>query len=220
MSSLQMKLTVIILTIFLVSLGAMGGLNYWQANKMLAAAIDSEVKLIALNEAEEIGDWLEGRLGEMTMMAVAPVVQGGDRAAIMPFLVNAAKANKISDTIGYILPDGSNFNSSGATGSLADRDYFRKAIRGETAVSDPLISKSTGHLVTVVAAPVKVGNAVTAVRNGAVDMQKLTEEVLSVKIGKTGYVYVTQGDGLVIIHQNKDLAMKYNPLKDEKAHPE
>jgi methyl-accepting chemotaxis protein len=219
MSSLQTKLTVIILTIFLVALGALGGLNYWQANKMLTQAIYDDAKSIVHYEAENIGDWLESRLNDMEMMAVAPMIQGGDRAAIMPYLASAAKANKEYDTIGYILPDGSYFNSTGATGSLADRDYFQKAVKGEKAISDPMLSRSTGHLVTVVAVPVKAGNTVTAVLYGAVDMQRLTEEVLSVKIGKTGYVYATQGDGLFILHPNKDLAMKYNPLKDDKGAP-
>jgi methyl-accepting chemotaxis protein len=94
------------------------------------------------------------------------------------------------------------------------------AIKGEAAISDPVASRSTGHLVTVVAAPVKSGNKVTAVLYGAIDMQGLTKEVLDVKIGKTGYVYVVRGDGMVIIHPNKDLPMKYNPTQDANAHPE
>ncbi len=216
MTSLQTKLTVIILAIFLVSLGALGGLNYWQANRMLTEAIFDGLQERAVAEGGNVGDWLESRLNEIAMMAVAPIVQGGDRNAIMPFLINAAKANKAYDTIGYIYPDGSYINSSGATGSLADRDYFKKAIKGEAAISDPMLSRSTGHLVTVVAAPVKVDGRVAAVLYGATDMQSITKEVLDVKVGKTGYAYVVQGDGTVIIHPNKDLVMKYNPAKDEK----
>jgi len=220
MTSLQAKLTAIILTIFIVSLGALGGLNYWQANKMLTESINNNLMAIANNKAEHIGDWLQARLGEITMLAAAPVVLGGKQEDIMPFLVSSAKANKVYDTIGYIYPDGSYINSSGTKGSLADREYFKMAIKGEAAISDPVASRSTGHLVTVVAAPVKSGNKVTAVLYGAIDMQGLTKEVLDVKIGKTGYVYVVRGDGMVIIHPNKDLPMKYNPTQDANAHPE
>ncbi|MDR7869073.1 MAG: methyl-accepting chemotaxis protein [Sporomusaceae bacterium] len=218
MNSLQTKLTVIILTIFLVAMGALGGLNYWQANKMLTEQIFADLGDMAKAEGGNIGDWLEARMGEMTMMAVAPVIQGGKAEEIMPFLVNAAKANKVYDTIGYILPDGSYINSSGAKGSLADRDYFKKAIKGEATVSDPMISRSTGHPVTVVAVPVKAADGrIVAVLYGALDMQAITKEVLEVKVGKTGYAYVIQGDGTIIMHPNKDLVMKYNPAKDDKS---
>ncbi len=219
-TSLQTKLTVIILTIFVISLGALGGLNYWQANRMLIENIYGELQTTARNEAGNIGGWLAARQGEMAMMAVAPVIQGGKQEDILPFLANAAKANKAYDTIGYIRPDGSYFNSGGATGSLADRDYFKKAVNGEASISDPLLSKSTGHRVTVVAIPVKTDGRVAAVLYGAVDLEKLAQEVQAVKIAKTGYVYVSQGDGTIIAHPNKELVMKYNPLKDEKTHPE
>lgn len=217
MNSLQTKLTVIILSIFLIAMGALGGLNYWQANKMLTEKIFEDLQEMAKNEGETVGDFFESRLNEIGMMAVAPVILNGKAEEITPFLVNAAKANKAYDTIGYILPDGSYINSSGAKGSLADRDYFKKAIKGETVISDPIISRSTGHPVAVVAAPVKANGQVVAVLYGAVDMQAITKEVLEVKVGKTGYAYVIQGDGTMIIHPNKDLVMKYNPAKDDKS---
>jgi methyl-accepting chemotaxis protein len=106
MTSLQAKLTAIILTIFIVSLGALGGLNYWQANKMLTESINNNLMAIANNKAEHIGDWLQARLGEITMLAAAPVVLGGKQEDIMPFLVSSAKANKVYDTIGYIYRTG------------------------------------------------------------------------------------------------------------------
>ncbi len=217
MKSLQTKLTAVVLTIVVIALGALGALSYWQANNMLTESIFESLKTRAVNEGKNVGDWLESRQNEITMLASAPVVLAGDRAAIMPFLVNAAKANKAYDTIGYILPDGSYINSSGATGSLADRDYFKKAVKGEPAISDPMVSRSTGRMVSVVAVPVKVDNRVVAVLYGATDMQKITAEVMGVKVGKTGYAYAVQGDGTVIMHPNKDLVMKYNPVKDEKT---
>ncbi len=221
MNSLQTKLTVIILAIFLIAMGALGGLNYWQANKMLTDSIYSDMKGTAHNEAGNIGDWLAARLDEMAMMAVAPVIQGGKAEEIVPFLASATReANGIYDGINYATPDGVAYNPKGGTFNVAERPYFKQAISGKATISDPLVTKDTGHTVTTIAVPVKVNGRVVGVLFGGANLSSITKEALDVKVGKTGYVYVVQGDGLFIIHPNKDLVMKYNPMKDEKGAPE
>ena len=217
MKSLQTKLTVIILAIFVVALGALGGLNYWKARSIMIDMVTDELATKAAGSAGDVGDWLDARRNEMEVMAVAPAVINGDRAAIMPFLASVAKANKEYDAIGYALPSGEAVNSAGAALNLADRDYFQRALKGEASISNPVVSKTTGHLVAVVAIPVKADGRVTGVLYGSVDMEGLTKKLMAVKIGKTGYVYMVQNDGLMIVHPNKELAMKTNVLQDKSA---
>ena len=217
MKSIQTRLTVTILAIFLVALGALGGLNYWRARSIITETITANMATTARTSAEAIGDWLEAREAEMAIMSEAPAVQSGDPDAIRPFLVNVAKANPIYDAVGYIQPNGQFINSSGATGSLADRDYFPKVMKGETVASDPVVAKSTGHLVSVIAVPIKVNGAVVGAIYGTVDMGGLTKKVAEIKVGKTGYAYVMQADGLTIIHPDKEFAMKVNGLTDAKT---
>jgi methyl-accepting chemotaxis protein len=216
MKSIQTRLTVVILLIFLIALGAMGGLNYWKAREIITANIAADMADTAVGAAGDIGDWLAARKAEVSIMAVAPVIRSGNADAILPFLQNVAKENKVYDSIGYIRPDGSYINSTGATGSLADRDYFPKAMRGETVISDPVIARSTGHLVAIVAVPVKADGKVAGVIYGSVDMEGLGKKVLSIKIGQTGYAYVMQENGLTIIHPDKEVAMKMNAVSEPK----
>ena len=44
-------------------------------------------------------------------------------------------------------------------------------------------------------------------------------KVLATKIGKSGYSYVVQGDGLVIIHPDNEAVLKLNTLNDPKISP-
>jgi len=219
MKSLQTKLMVTILIIVFVSLGALGGLNYWKARDIITENLTKNMREMAENNAGDVGDWLEARKDEMTVMSLAPVVLAGNKEAIAPFLANVAKAKTVYDSVGFASPDGAYVSSSRTTGSIGDRDYFKKALLGETSVSDPVISKSSGHMVTVVAIPVQADGKVIGVLYGAVDMASLTKKVLSVKVGQTGYSYVLQGDGLVIIHPNKDFAMKLNGAQDNSLPP-
>jgi methyl-accepting chemotaxis protein len=219
MKSIQAKLTITILAIFLVALSILGGLNYWKAREIITQSITNDMEKIAVNSAADIGDWLDARKAEMTIMTEAPFVQTGNREAIVPFLINVAKADKTYDGISYATMNGDYVNSLGVTGNVADREYFKKALTGEAAISDPLVSKSSGHLVTVAAVPVMVGGKVTGVLYGAVDMAGLTKKVLAIKAGNTGYACVIQGDGLTIIHPDKKVAMKTNSLTDSNIHP-
>ncbi|MDT8904081.1 methyl-accepting chemotaxis protein [Anaeroselena agilis] len=216
-NSLQTRLTVIILAIFLISLGALGGINHWQAERMLAKSIDSGLATLATMTGESMGDWLDGVKLELSGMANAPVFQSGDPAAIVPFLQTLAMNNKKYESFAYVNPAGFFNNNTGASGDLSHRAYIRQALAGVPAISDPVVSKATGRMVVVVAVPVKTAGKVTGALFGAVDIDSLTKRLLEVKAGKTGYAFVVRGDGLMIIHPNKDLAMKINVLEDKSA---
>ncbi|TWH46082.1 methyl-accepting chemotaxis protein [Sporomusa sp. KB1] len=219
MKSIQTKLTVSILIIFFVALSVLGGLNYWKAKEIIIENLRHDMAVQAKTGAGDVADWLEARKAEMAIMSVSAVVQSGDREKIIPFMVNVAKANQQYDTIGYVDPSGAYVTSLGTANNAADREYFQRAVKGEVFISDPLMSKDTGHLVTVVAVPVKVNDKVTGVLFGAINMEALSQKVMSVKMGQTGYGYVVQGDGLTIIHPNKDNVMKVNSLQDSTSSP-
>lgn len=219
MRSIQTRLIVTILIIFLVALGTLGGLNYWKARDIISESVITEIVKEAEGSAQDIGDWLDARRGEIAIMSVAPVVQGGNSEAIFPFLVNASKENSLYDAICYADLNGSFVNSAGAKGSIADREYFQRAIRGQVAFSNPVVSKSTGHLIAPVAVPVKADGKVSGVVYGTISLEGLTKKVLAMKVGQTGYAFVIQKDGLTIIHPNQDQAMKTNLLTDSNVPP-
>ena len=219
MKSIQMKLTVTILAIFVVAMATLGGLNYWKARQIIISNLNAEITTLTNNSANDVNDWLETRKSEMLVMAVAPVVQSGNVEAIKPFLVNVANANKFYTTIGYIAPNGAYVNSIGTAGSLADRDYFSRAIKGETVISDPVIAKSTGSLVAVAAIPVKVDGRVTGVVYGSIDLAAIGKKTAEIKVGKTGFAFLLKGDGVTIANPNKELIMKDNLLKGANTPP-
>ena len=98
--SIQTKLTVTILVIFLVALGTLGGLNYWKARSIITENVQKEMAELAVSSAGSVGDWLEARKGEVSVMASSPAIQSGDLAQIVPFLNNVAKDNNAYNAIG------------------------------------------------------------------------------------------------------------------------
>ncbi len=59
MKSIQTKLTVTILVIFVIAMGVLGGLNYWKAHEIIYNDIRKSMENTAVSSANYIGDWLE-----------------------------------------------------------------------------------------------------------------------------------------------------------------
>lgn len=174
---------------------------------------------MAVNSAGDVNDWIDGHKLEVAGIALAPVLQTGNFENIGAFLQEASRNNGRYETFGYIAPTGMSVDSKGTQIDLGAREYFKRAMKGENVISDPVISPTTGGLVALVAVPVKSGGTVNGVFFGSVSLNEISQKVAEVKIGKTGYAYMIRGDGLTIANADQSLVMKDNPLKNEKLPP-
>lgn len=215
MRSIQAKLTITILAIVCVALAILGGLNYWKARSIILADINISMSKDASNSANLISHWMKKNQAEIGGIAVAPVIKGGNKAEIAAFLANVIKDNNNFQGITYASPDGNYINSFGLTGNISQRPYFQKAIKGENAISDIIISKEKGNMIINVVVPVKTNGNVTGILSGQISLDDIIQQVASIKVGQTGYAYVVQEDGLVIMHPDKEKVMKANVLNNE-----
>lgn len=111
---------------------------------------------------------------------------------------------------------GEAFTTSGATANVADRDYFKKALKGESVISDPVESKASQKIITVVAAPIKDdGGNIIGVLGGTIEMTYISEILIIEKLSESGYAYMINHEGLVIAHKDTELIFKANFLKDK-----
>ncbi len=219
MKSIQSKLTITILIIFLVSLSILGGLNYWKAREIISENVRTDMRQQAIGSAMVMGDWLEAHKMELKMLASNPIFSGGSLDSVMPILTAAKNNNKEYDAVVFADQNGDSVNDTGFKVNVTDRPYFKPAMSGQVFISDPIISRATGHLTIVIATPVKAGGKVVGVLFGPVNMDELTKRVLDIKIGQTGFAYVVQKDGLTMIHPDNNIALKLNPLTDPNAEP-
>ncbi len=159
--------------------------------------------------------------GNATIAAAARVRTEGERAAgerIAALDAKLARAKGIlerfesifvADLDGTIFADDRGGGSRGI--SVGDRDYFRKAASGRTAISEPIESRISGHRIIVIAAPV-VDNAgeILGVAAGTVKIDFLSEMVKTTKIGETGYPFIILPDGRIIAHPDPKHILKTN----------
>jgi PAS domain S-box-containing protein len=98
---------------------------------------------------------------------------------------------------------------------LSDRDYFLKAKAGRTSVSGPIFPRGTatpGSPIIVVCVPIQDKNEFLGVVALAFDTDFIENLLFQKKLGSTGYAYLINAEGLVLVHPRKDLILRYRLL--------
>lgn len=94
---------------------------------------------------------------------------------------------------------------------LTDRSYFREAMAGQVALSKPAASRDTGEPIFVVAIPIKEDRQIKGALFAAVTLSGFSKIFIDpLKIGEKGYAFVTDSDGVLIAHPDKQRILKVN----------
>ncbi|MBP1763291.1 MAG: mcpA 6 [Firmicutes bacterium] len=219
MKSIRTKLAVIVITLFVIALAALAGLNNWQAKKLLIQDAETNLKSVVFATGNEVSLWIDGRKTEVAAIARSPVMAGGSRETMLAYLAKEMDNNKLYENIFWTDEKG-NFDTRGVPGNAANRPYFQEAMKGNIAISDPIVSTSTGKTVVIISAPIRNGNAIIGALVGAINVEEVEKRILAVKVEQTGYAYVLKNDGTILFHPNKELANKVNVNSDTNATPE
>lgn len=103
------------------------------------------------------------------------------------------------DRMTFIQPNGIAYTSTGAEQDLSSRDYFKKAMDGEDAVSNILISEHSGKEGFAVAVPIYKDGAVVGVLSGSYLTETFSNVVNMEVFGGESMTYVVQPDGSYIL---------------------
>ena len=136
-----------------------------------------------------------------------------DVALAKTALVDIIKASSaiqgavLLDTSGNVLTS----NDGAATGNFADRGYFKTAMGGKINISNPLLSRVNNKPVFLAAAPVIHENKTIGVLYFRVDLGQFSESLVDpVKIGRRGYLYLSDSNGIVFSHPDKSKILTLN----------
>lgn len=113
----------------------------------------------------------------------------------------------ITDDKGTIIGDTSGGVYRGT--SVAGEDYFEKALKGETVIGQVLKMEESGPNCVVTATPLNwkeegpIGVIVSGWR-----LDFIAKKIGELKLGKTGYVFLAEKNGRIIVHPDKEVALK------------
>ena len=168
--------------------------------------------------AQQIDERFEARLQILNAAAQALKSLGATTSGQAQAYMDASPAVKSAfDNIGVLDSHGllvANSKPSAAVGKLDvhDRPYFVTTMASRhSVISEPIKNRASGLPQVVLTAPVfdRDGNIVFML-TGAIDLdkQKFFENIVTTKIGRTGYVFVIDTNGTVINHPRHSLILK------------
>ena len=220
MKSLRMRMITSITSIVVLALIAISALNLFEANKFIQEDTRYRLEKSAENQAETINRWFDVYKTQITTLARSPIITSGNREEALKYLAVELKNNPIYQNIYISESSGKSYGANGAIINVSDRESFQKPIKGETVISDTQDSITTEKLIVVIATPIFIDGKIDGVLTGIITVDNIIKQVLNVKIQETGYAYVVNKNGTVIIHPNSDISNKKNILKGLDFAPE
>lgn len=215
MNSLKQK---IIIPVIVVALACM---------VILATVVFSQAKGIIIDEVEQLA---QTKVSKLVMFTDGKIEEWQGTINLLTALDfvkenNFSKLQKITDSFdgtddfqAIIMSDSSGEYkaTNGGQGNIKDRDYFIEVMKGNMTVSEPLISKSTGRPIIVIASPVKNDSGkVVGLVGATIELTKLTEFVNQEKLGDNGYAFMASNDGTVMAHKDEKLILNDSVLENK-----
>jgi len=217
MKSIPIRIKLIggFLALLILVCAGLGFIAYDRAKNASLSQVQENIQLMAQDGARLVRSNLDYHLVVIQGIANRHVIRSMDWETQRPALENEISRMKYLG-MGVIATDGQAMYPDGSTAALGDRDYFKKAIAGETVFSNVIISRVTNSPVIVIATPIK-GNdgAVKAVLIARLDATLLSSITDNIKYGKTGYSYIVDNMGVLIAHGNRQFVLDQRNFIEE-----
>ena len=210
--TIAFKFVIIILFILIALFTVMNILIFNSIKKKtLATAIDFSQNL-AGSSAQDLSYWTIAHYRDLNTYTKSDVFLSGDVHKIADYIAaNPQLLGEDFDYVGIAGPDGQMYTSTGTVTDVHDRIYFTEIIKNgkKQYIDNPVLSRTTNKYIFHLAVPAIDRNGrIFGMFCGVVPIDQLQEEVLTIKIGDSGYAYAISGDGTNIAHPNKDLLMQ------------
>jgi methyl-accepting chemotaxis protein len=175
-------------------------------------------KEIVHARSDEIGKYLKGIEYDMKTWSEENTIRSGDINAIQKEL--EAKQSGLRPDYEMMLYsdiDGNFYSSLGGTGTISDRAYFQEIKNGSSySLSNPVESRATGKTIFVAAHEIKNDQGqLVGVVAATILLDTFNDVVDQIKIGETGFAWITDSTGLIFAHPNDDIRLKLNTLESK-----
>lgn len=219
--SLKAKLLIMFFLFISIPLTMLGGVSIQKTSSSMQGITEQEISTIVQSTANEMNITIDAVDRNISILSKNPSITNlamgveASRSDVYNYLVSVQKEN--SKTIESLIVTDANGkaiinNAAQNTNTdLSDRQYIQEALKGNNSISkDILISKVTGNPIISIAHPLKIDDKVVGIIVGTIPFQVISNHATEVKIGKTGYAYMINKDGLFISHPVKDKVFKEN----------
>jgi methyl-accepting chemotaxis protein len=148
----------------------------------------------------------------VTAVAATQDAASADWSRIRPALTQVSSSLTTDAAVWFVRPDGSYYTVDGglASATLSDRAYFPTFMAGQQVRGDLVLSKSTGKMSAIVAAPIRTARGVVGGLGVSVDMTEVADLVEQSMALPSGMVfYALAPDGQTALHVDRANIFEY-----------
>lgn len=231
---IKQKIPMFIGILILITMIISCSIVYYEVSTKLYDASETEMKSISKNSTETISVMLEKEKAEIegisdketTVELFRLYNNSYDAEAYKTSVENVSKEldeyvkkqgdlehTFIVDNKGIIIAD-SDRKLIGQ--NISDRNYNKEALKGKTAISETLTSKSSGAQIIVVTSPITIDGTNYGYAASAVRAESFSKYFKDVKVGgsNNSYGYLVDEKGNIIFHPTKEKIGK--PVENDK----
>lgn len=216
LKSLSTKLAIAVIGLLLVVSLSLGTISYINSTNAIIEQVELNIEDKAQDVSKFIEEYFTRMNAQIDAIAMQEAVQSMDTARQNEFL--NAYMEESSDFLAFGIVDeaGVAHYTDGTTADLADRDYIQEAFKGETVMSDIVISRVTGEPVLMFAAPIDTANGDKALLLARLDGYILSNVVSEVVVGETGHAYIVNAEGIFQGHKETEFVKEQMNYVTEK----
>jgi methyl-accepting chemotaxis protein len=200
-SSLQGKLLLLFLGIGLLPVMVIDAIISFEVINSLSATVQDSILVDTQKQKDYMVNWNQERIKDIKTLAGISRIQSMDVTKVSEAVNQYYKdwgmyeIIFVTDTTGMQIA-----NSSGKINSVADRDYFKEALKGKVVSSEPIPSKSTGNLVIIYASPIISKDKIVGVIGISMPLNSISDLLNKNRLGETGETYLINAQGKVLTH--------------------
>lgn len=214
--SIKTRLIIYFSILILLSSISLGLISLQKSRKTLTKESEKSLTSLAFEASRLTESRIETQKQALEMTALRADIQSMDWKLQQPILQRQVERTNFL-YIAVVQLDGSAYYSDGTISQLGDREYVKKALKGETNISDLLTSRVTNDLVLMYATPIEKDGKVVGALIGCRDGNTLSNIADDTGFGKEGYGYMINSNGIVVGHPDRDKVLnQFNPIEEVK----
>lgn len=207
--------------LFIICVG-MGSIVSMQASNTLTVSVNDQLSKLSNEAVQVVQSSINVQFGALEVLSANDSIRTNKLTINEKLEVLKPEVKRSGHLrMGIADPAGKAQYTDGSSVDVAERDYFKKALTGERAISDPIVSKVDNSVVLCYAVPIKDNDHVTGVLIATRDGNELSTLTDNIHLGKNEEAFMVNSKGTTVAHKNRDLVIKMdNNLENVSKDPE
>lgn len=211
--NLRTKVNLLVSVIFIVAISTLVAVAFQSSRNIMVKMLGENEISLAKDNAATVDTWIQGKLA---------IIDAGARdLAKYPtqpkeYIINLGQFIAAAGGFRKVYPGYENGAVFYADNTIPPADYdprkrpwyTQAKSQMKAGVSEPFISASTNQMILSFQSPIVSNGALIGVFGADVLLDNIVKKVLSVKLGNTGFAFVVDKEGKILIHPKEEYIMK------------